>query len=189
MTLDAGADGVMVPMVDTPDQAEAVVRAAKFPPLGDRSFGGRRVIDTRGRMYAHTSNDATFLMAQIETPEGLENVDAIAAVDGVDIIFLGPDDMRLRRGERMDEPRSMEQLERDMERVAEAGRANGKPCAMPAIGSEMIQLCQRIGFQIICCGMDAAFLADGSQAASQVARKTLAEGSPVDVKGDPESLY
>src|SRR2546425_11308236 len=97
-TLDMGAAAVITPCVDTPEQARAVVDAAKFPPLGKRSYGGRRPIDFQGRTYSDTANIDTLLIAQIESPQAIDNVDAIASVAGVDALFLGPDDLMLRRG-------------------------------------------------------------------------------------------
>src|SRR5688500_15778631 len=100
-TLDMGAAAVIVPCVDTAEQAGAGADAAKFPPLGKRSYGGRRPIDFQGRSYSDTANTDTLLIAQIESPQAIENADAIAATSGVDALFLGPDDLMLRRGHSM----------------------------------------------------------------------------------------
>lgn len=98
LVLDMGADGVIVPCVDTPEMARAAVRVAKFPPVGGRSYGGRRAIDRQGRNYSNTANQDVLLVVQIESPEAIDNVDAIAATDGVDALFLGTDDIILHRG-------------------------------------------------------------------------------------------
>jgi 2-keto-3-deoxy-L-rhamnonate aldolase RhmA len=98
LALDMGATGVIVPCVDTAEQARALVTAAKFPPLGNRSYGGRRPIDLHGRMYAHTANEDTLLLLQIESPLAITNAEQIAAIPGVDGLFLGPDDIMFRRG-------------------------------------------------------------------------------------------
>src|SRR6185436_15114752 len=87
LALDTNAAGVIVPCVDTPEQAKAIVDAAKFPPLGKRSYGGRRAIDLQGRSYSDHANQSVLLICQIESPQAIENADAIAAIDGVDALF------------------------------------------------------------------------------------------------------
>jgi len=100
--LEDGASGLMIPHVGTADEARALVGAIKFPPLGDRGFcGGGRDADYwigKPADYTDQANRETFLTVQIETPAALENADEIAAVPGVDILFLGPGDMSLRLG-------------------------------------------------------------------------------------------
>ena len=126
LALDTGANGLIVPVVNTPEEAREIVYAAKFPPLGGRSYGGRRPIDLRGRGYSDTANEDVILVAQIESPEAVENAESIAAVPGVDALFLGPDDIMLRRGHSMIAPRSPEALRKDLERVISACRKHGK---------------------------------------------------------------
>ena len=172
-TLDMGAAAVIVPCVDTPEQARAVVDAAKFPPLGKRSYGGRRPIDFLGRNYSDTANTDTLLIAQIESPQAIDNVDAIAAVAGIDALFLGPDDLMLRRGFSMTAPKSKETLGRDMEAVAGACRKHGKVGVMVGVGEEMLRLCLSLRFQMIVSGSDVGFLAGGSKQASGDARKVI----------------
>jgi 4-hydroxy-2-oxoheptanedioate aldolase len=122
VALDMGAAGVIVPCVDTPEQARTLVDAAKFPPLGKWSYGGRRPIDFLSRTYSNTANGDTVLVVRIETPLVINSVEAIAAIPGVDALFLGPDDILLRRGFAMDVPRSREMLEADNRPPSEGGR-------------------------------------------------------------------
>ncbi len=170
MALDTGAAGVIVPCVDTVEQARNLVNAAKFPPLGKRSYGGRRPIDLDGRNYVEIANESTLLVAQIETPEAISNVEAIAAVPGIDALFLGPDDLMWRRGYAMTVARSRETLGEDMETVVKACRDNGKLSVMVGVGEEMLSLCLEVGFDLIVSGGDVPFLANGSAAASKMAR-------------------
>lgn len=102
--LEDGATGLMIPHVSTVERARELVQAVKFPPLGDRGLDGAG-LDTDfllagGPDYIDQANRETFLVVQIETPLAVENVDQIAAVDGVDGLFLGPGDLglRLQRG-------------------------------------------------------------------------------------------
>jgi len=170
LALDMGATAVIVPCVDTPEQAQAAVAAAKFPPLGNRSYGGRRPIDRHGRGYAATANAETLLVVQIESPLAIENVDRIAAVPGVDALFLGPDDIMLRRGFTMDTPRSEATLGADMRAVIAACGRHGKRAVTVGIGGDMLALCLREGFHLIVGGGDVAFLAQGSRQAAADAR-------------------
>lgn len=177
LALDMGAAGVIVPCVDTVDQAKALVKAAKLPPLGNRSYGGRRPIDLHGRLYSDTANTDTMLVCQIESPEAVANADAIAALPGVDALFLGPDDVLLRRGRPMNAPRTRELLAPDMKAVIEACRRHGKFGFMVGIGAEMLGLCLEFGYDMIVGGGDVAFLANGSKQAAAEARAKVA-GAP-----------
>ena len=171
MSLDTGATGIIVPQVHSADQARAVVRAAKFPPLGDRSFGGRRVVDLHGRGYAATANDDTILVVQVESPEGLAAVDPIAAVDGVDCVHLGPDDLMLRRGHPMDQPHPQDVVARDLEAVVEACRRHGKLSAAMGVSRETCEVCVSLGVNLIASALDVGFIASGSADASRQARR------------------
>jgi 4-hydroxy-2-oxoheptanedioate aldolase len=171
--LDMGAAGVMVPLVDTPEEAKAVVRAAKFPPLGGRSYGGRRPIDSLGRLYSDTANEDTLLICQIESPEAVANADAIAAVPGVDALFLGPDDVLLRRGFKMNTPRDKNALGKDLQAVINACRRHGKIGVAIGIGNEMLRLCVTMGYQMIVAGGDAPWLTQTSKRISSEAREII----------------
>jgi 4-hydroxy-2-oxoheptanedioate aldolase len=97
--LDLGIQTLLVPMVDTAEQAQAVVRAMRYPPHGIRGMGGARA-SRWGRYpaYAKEANDHVCLLVQIETREAVDNLEAIAAVDGVDGIFIGPADLSASLG-------------------------------------------------------------------------------------------
>ncbi len=173
LALDMGAAGVIVPVVDTPDQARELVKAAKFPPLGGRSYGGRRPIDLHGRLYSDTANEDTLFICQIESPEAIDNADAIAAVPGVDALFLGPDDVMLRRGYKMNVPRDRQSLGKDMEAVSNACKKHGKIAVCVGIGADMLKLNLSCGYQMIVSGGDVAFLANTSKQAAAEARQIL----------------
>jgi 4-hydroxy-2-oxoheptanedioate aldolase len=163
LALDAGASGVMVPMVNTGREASLVAKAAKFPPLGSRSFGGRRPIDLYGRTYAHTANIETLLIAQIETEEGLANVDEIASVPGVDVVFFGPDDMALQLSMPMDQERKIDFFAIIMEKIALAAANAGKIVGTVTASAEMINIATQMGYQLCVGTSDVALLAGGSK--------------------------
>ncbi|MEL7543064.1 MAG: aldolase/citrate lyase family protein [Pseudomonadota bacterium] len=138
--LDAGAHAVVCPMINTVAQARALVHAAKYPPLGGRSWGPYRaslVID--GDMLA-VGNTRTRTFAQIETAEALDNLEAIVAVDGLDGVVVGPNDLAISmRGDRaIDAPDVLEAIERIRTATREAGKigwifANTPDYARPLI--------------------------------------------------------
>ncbi|GAC1697173.1 MAG: aldolase/citrate lyase family protein [Ktedonobacteraceae bacterium] len=100
--LDAGAWGVIVPMVNTAEEAQQAVSWAKYPPLGTRSIGGvfapLAFGTTDWPSYAHIANDEILVVLQIESLQGLQNLDAILSVPGVDVAFVGPNDLHTSLG-------------------------------------------------------------------------------------------
>ncbi|MGN6516459.1 MAG: HpcH/HpaI aldolase family protein [Rhizomicrobium sp.] len=96
--LDAGAYGVICPMIDTPEQAAAFVSAARYVPMGSRSAGPNRARLYGGEDYIARANETILTMAQIETKQAVENVDAIARTPGLDMLFIGPSDLGLSLG-------------------------------------------------------------------------------------------
>jgi 4-hydroxy-2-oxoheptanedioate aldolase len=96
--LDAGSYGIICPLVNSADDARALVHAASYPPAGGRSFGPSRGLLYGGPDYATHANDTIVRLAMIETREGLAAVDEICAIDGLDGIFIGPSDLGLNLG-------------------------------------------------------------------------------------------
>jgi 4-hydroxy-2-oxoheptanedioate aldolase len=171
LALDMGAAGVIVPCVDTLEQAQAIVTAAKFPPTGNRSYGGRRPIDLQGRAYCHDAKGEPLLVVQIESPLAVSNAEAIAALPGVDALFLGPDDILLRRGVAMDAPRTPDMLRPDLQAVVAASHKHGKGAVTVGVLPEMLSLCLDLEYDMVVAGGDVGFLASGSQQAAARARE------------------
>jgi 4-hydroxy-2-oxoheptanedioate aldolase len=169
---DMDPDAVMVPMVNTVDQAQTVVGALRFPPLGSRSFGGRRVIDRNGRDF-YKDRDL-LVVAQIETLEALDRVDEIAAVQGVDLLFFGPDDMKLRMGLDLSTPVvENKQLREALGKVAAAAKHAGKHSGVVAVTPELVQLNIEYGYQFIVGGGDSMFLKNGAADTLRSLRGTI----------------
>jgi 4-hydroxy-2-oxoheptanedioate aldolase len=102
LALDAGAQGIMCPLIETIEDAEAFVRAVKYPPRGLRSWGPYRVrLDYEGD-YFTTANDWTIACPQIETKGALDQLDDILALDGVDMVCFGPNDLSVALTGRLD---------------------------------------------------------------------------------------
>lgn len=154
--LEDGATGLMIPHVGAPEEAQALVRAMKFPPLGDRGFcGGGRDAGFwvhKPADYTDLANRETFLTVQIETPEALENADAIAAVSGVDILFLGPGDMSLRLGctPAVSDPQMLEV----QKKIAAAARTHGKAWGRPVGSADDARVIIGLGAQLIAFGSE-----------------------------------
>lgn len=111
--LDAGAMGVIVPMVNTEEQAREAVTAGRYAPAGGRSYGPTRVAAVEGTDYFDRANDEVSLIPMIETVEAMSNLDAILSVDGVDAIYVGPADLSISLGvdPRGDDPKLLDALD------------------------------------------------------------------------------
>ena len=141
--LDLGAWNVMVPMVESAEQAREAVQAAYFPPLGSRSAAGTRPIVLNGMEYLKMASRWTSLTVQIETKEGMDHLHEIAAVPGVDSIFIGTWDLCLSMGIPLAEKDTSKEIEDAIQRVGRVAADNGKYagiiCAPEAIPMRMEQ--------------------------------------------------
>lgn len=152
--LEDGAAGLMIPHVGSAEEARALVNAMKFPPLGDRGFcgGGRDASYWVGKPadYTEQANRETFLVAQIETPQALENIDTIAAVPGVDVLFLGPGDMSLRLNctPGVNDPVMLEV----QKKIAAAARQHGKAWGRPVGAAADVRAIVDLGAQFVVHG-------------------------------------
>lgn len=178
---DLASDAMMVPMVDNVEQAKAINGALRFPPLGQRSYGGRRVCDLWGRDY-YKESDLIFI-AQIETIGAVERAGEIAAVEGVDALFFGPDDMRVSMGISVNTPViEHPKLREAMGRVAEAAKAAGKFAGIVAVAPEAATVAKEMGYQLIIGGADIVLLR--TAAAAKIAElKGEAPAAPAKASG------
>jgi 2-keto-3-deoxy-L-rhamnonate aldolase RhmA/NAD(P)-dependent dehydrogenase (short-subunit alcohol dehydrogenase family) len=152
--LDLGAVGVIVPLIESAEEARAAVAAAKYPPEGRRSAGGvRTMLDFTP--YAKAANRQTLLSVMIETEKGLKSAAAIAAVPGVDLIFIGPSDLSLSLGVFPDLGAKHEQA---LHAILAACRKAGKPCGLFTFHSTNALDRLRQGFQWMVLGNDQDFL-------------------------------
>jgi len=144
--LDAGARGVMAPMIETVAAAELLVDAARYPPQGRRGFGVLLSDDLHGGPAAAVAraNETTFVIAQIETRAGIEHADEIAAVDGVDLIWLGQFDLTLSLGVPGDFTHP--DYTAAVEHLLVACRSAGKPIGQMIRSVEEGRALRRMGF-------------------------------------------
>lgn len=151
--LEDGASGLMIPHVSTPEKAQMLVDAVKFPPVGDRGLDGAGLDSDyfTGKLDEYIDGAAreTFLVIQLETPEAIENVDAIASIEGVDGMFVGIGDlgMRIRRC-----PGVKLTLEAALEKVAAAAARHGVAWGCPAISTADIARHHEMGAQLTAWG-------------------------------------
>jgi len=126
--LDAGAYGIICPMISTPGQAAALVAACRYPPFGNRSFGPSRGLLYGGKDYVARANETVMAIPMIETAAAVERIDEILAVEGVDMIYLGPNDLAFAMDGHVDFPRP--KSEAALTRVIEAAGKRGVPVGM-----------------------------------------------------------
>jgi len=125
--VDIGALGIVVPMVDTAEKAAAAVKYAKYPPVGRRSTGSMQAPTLWGKDYRQTANANVMVVVQIETLEGAANVEKIAAVPGVDVVFAASVDLASFSGWNPGEPRYEAMISRIQEATLKAGKWLGGP--------------------------------------------------------------
>jgi 2-keto-3-deoxy-L-rhamnonate aldolase RhmA len=160
--LDAGAHGIMVPYVNTPAEAQAAVTAMNYPPRGLRGvskFNRGAGFGTTFEEYSRHAHEWLVLAAQIETAEAVANSDAIAAVEGVDVVFVGPNDLTYNLG-------IPDQLEHKLfvdalRRVADAARMANKAAGILVPNAAFVPKCRDLGFSFIALGSDGGAVAAG----------------------------
>ena len=164
--LDAGAYGVICPMVSNREQAEKFVQACLYPPKGYRSFGPIRGLIYGGSDYADHANDEILKLAMIETSEALEKLDEIMSTPGLDGIYIGPADLSLAIGQKPafdNEPGTptYEQIVRILKHAKKNNLVAGIHNASPEYAKKMIN----IGFQIVTIGSDQRYMSAGAKTA------------------------
>jgi 2-keto-3-deoxy-L-rhamnonate aldolase RhmA len=168
--LEDGATGLMIPHVSTVEKARSVVGAAKFPPIGDRGLDGAGLdgdfyVDFDQAAYTQAANAETFVIVQIETPEAVRNADAIAAIDGIDGLFIGPGDLGLRLKATPGVELTLDEATRT---VAAAARKHGKAWGRPAASFESMKQLKDQGAQLIAHGSEYAAIIESLCAASRL---------------------
>jgi 4-hydroxy-2-oxoheptanedioate aldolase len=179
--LDAGAWGIVCPMIDTPEDARRLVEACRYPPIGQRSFGPTRAAMSQGPGYTtDEANREIVVLGQIETPLSVANLDAILATEGLDGVYVGPSDLTLSmglgaNGDSM-EPRFIETLRHVVARSRAAGRHVGMHCANGPQAKRMVEM----GFDFVTVGSDTGLMTEagrGRLALVRDAAPTASKGS------------
>ena len=172
--LDAGAYGIICPMVSNRDQAEKFVQACMYPPKGYRSFGPTRGFMYGGKDYVDNANYEILKLAMIETKEALQELDKIMKTPGLDGIYIGPADLSLAIGEKpgFDKPEghpTHEQILNIIDHAKKNKLVAGIHNATPEYARKMID----IGFQIVTVGSDKIFMSEGAKSIIAKLKKIL----------------
>jgi 4-hydroxy-2-oxoheptanedioate aldolase len=168
--LDAGAYGVIVPMVNTADEARAAVAACRYAPVGSRSMGPVGVSARAGREgYFNTANERVLCIPMIETKQAVENVDEIAKVPGIDALYIGPADLSITYGLAPKPDQDDPEWNAALDRVKAACERNG---VIPAIHAEAGLAAKRrdAGWRMITVGFDLGNVMNGLRAQLTQAR-------------------
>ena len=164
--LDAGAAGVIAPQVDSVAEAEALVAACRYPPKGQRSLGPTRAT-LRPGSDAFASAEAAIVFAMIETSGGFDSCEALAAVEGLDGLFIGPGDLGLSLGHGAGQNRQEPVMTEAFDRVLAACRSSGKRSAIHATSARYAAEMARVGFDLVTVWVDAAAVASTLKAADE----------------------
>ena len=163
--LDAGALSVICPMVNTREEAEALVRACRYAPMGERSFGPLRASWRYGADYAAQANEEVLVLPMIETPTAVHNLEDIMTTPGVDGVYIGPADLGLGHGFAPKTDREEPELLAIIDQIVEVAKTHGKftgiHCGAPAYAKRMFAK----GFDFVTILSDAALLVNAAKQA------------------------
>ncbi len=159
--LDRGALGIIVPMVNSAEEAQAAARAVRYPPHGGRSMGGIGAAFL-GEDYAKQVNDEVFLAVQIESVQAVSQAEAILSVDGVDGCWIGPTDLSNSMGVDRSTPEGAQAVEAAIMKVLDACHKTGKIPGIAA-GNDAAYWLER-GFLFVTAGSDVDFVLKGARA-------------------------
>jgi 4-hydroxy-2-oxoheptanedioate aldolase len=153
--LDAGALGVIIPMVNSPEEAQHAVDACRYAPVGKRSFGPLGASSRYGGAYAGTANDVVACIPMIETRQAVETIDDILAVPGIDAAYIGPADLSLTYGLPPGVDQEDDEFDRALATVVDACKRHG---VVPGIHANASLAAKRhaAGFRMITVGLDAS---------------------------------
>jgi 4-hydroxy-2-oxoheptanedioate aldolase len=168
--LDAGAHGVIVPLINSPEEASLAAAACRYPPNGNRSWGLTRVGLGSVPYDAALADSMVICAVMIETVSALAQVDAIARVPGVDALFVGPRDLAFSAGDRSSGGTERPSFEEEMFLVRDACRSAGIVAGVYAGSSEQAIRWANEGFQLVTVVADSTLLARGAATAVREAR-------------------
>jgi len=164
--LDAGAWGIVVPMVNTVEEARVAISAAKYPPLGNRSIGGglhAMNFDATAGDYFNRANDEILVVLQTESPQGVQNAEAIYSLPGVDAIFVGPNDLTFQMRTPAGVDPTPEELEAMLQRVLATGKKVGTPVGLHVLSVEDAKRRIEQGWQFVALASELRFMTSEAQ--------------------------
>lgn len=176
--LDAGAWGIVVPMVDTVEQAQIAIAAAKYPPIGNRSVGGgmhSMNFQASAGEYYEKANDEILVVLQTESPRGVKNAEAIYSLPGCDAIFVGPNDLRFQMRKPDGVFPTTAEHEAMIQRVVEIGKKVRTPTGIHAMDPESALERARQGMQFIAIGSDLRMMTQKGQEIIRIVKPELGD--------------
>jgi 4-hydroxy-2-oxoheptanedioate aldolase len=165
--LDQGAAGVIVPLVNTADEAARAAAACRYMPGGERSFGPNRAVLVMGALDPRVVEDVACVV-MIETRQGIDNAEAIAATPGVDCVLIGPSDLALGLGLAFDDRGATHAAA--VQRILDAAMAAGKPAGIVLGSGEAAKRYADMGFRFMNVAADVGLIVDGLERELAVAR-------------------
>lgn len=171
--LDAGAWGIVVPMVDTVEQGRIAIAAAKYPPVGNRSVGGgmhSMNFDATAAEYYARANDEILVVLQTESPLGVKNAEGIYSLPGCDAIFIGPNDLRAQMRSPDGKDPTPEEHEAAVQRVIEVGKKVGCPTGIHEMDPAGALRRASQGMQFLAVGSDLRMMTVKAQETIQALR-------------------
>ncbi len=166
--LDAGAAGIICPMINTPEEAAEFVSYLRYPPLGQRSWGPTRATFAYGGYDKDTANSSVIAFAMIETGTALSNLDAIAATAHLDALYVGPSDLSLGMSNGTLKPgldREEPEVIAAIKQICEAAHDNGKRAALHCATPDYAARAVEWGYDMVTLATDSVILATGATAA------------------------
>ena len=171
--LDAGAYGVICPMISTPEQAKTLVDACRYPPVGNRSFGPSRGLLYGGADYVAQANETVMAIPMIETAEAVDRIEEILDVEGVDMVYMGPNDLAFALDGHVGHPRP--KSEAALLHVLAAATKRGIPVGIFCSSGEEARTRVEQGFNLVTPGNDFAHL---TRSMREAVRITLDDAAP-----------
>jgi len=162
-TLDAGAQALICPMVNTREDAQRLVQYTRYAPQGGRSFGPVRAGLVHGADYATAANANTLVFAMIETAQALDNLDAICGVEGIDAVYIGPSDLSLSLGCKPVFDDVEPKVAQAIEHILARAHAHGLKAGVHNGRTDVARARLAKGFDLVTVSSDARILAAGSQ--------------------------
>ena len=162
-SLDAGAYGIICPMVNTREDAQRLVSYTHYAPRGSRSFGPVRANLYGGSDYASKANDTIVVFAMIETKQALDNLDSILTVEGLDAVYIGPSDLSLALGCRPQFDEVDPPVAQAIEHILQRAKAHGVRAAVHNGLPSVAKARAAMGFDLVTVSSDARILIAGSQ--------------------------
>ena len=164
----------MVPMTSRREQAETIVRYSKYTPIGQRGFGAQTgqtdYKPSKALEFMKEANDHTVIIAQIETREAIENIDAIISVEGIDVGLIGPNDLSISLG--IPDQMGSDVLKKAIDKVVETAKKRGKATGIHIGNIEAIKTWRAKGMTVLAYSTDISFQYNASKSALEGLKKS-----------------